>query len=275
MSPGPAEAAPDFVAITARQQATWSAGDFHRVARQVAPVAEVLVQAVDPHAGQRVLDVACGTGSVAIVAARRYCDTSGIDYVPALIEHAKRRAEAEALEVDFRVGDAQRLPYEDGRFDCVLSQFGVMFAPNQEKSAAEMLRVTKPGARIGLACWMPEGQVFDLFTAHAKRVPPPAGMKSPLRWGTEAGLRELYGDKIRDLRVERKVCVQYFRTIDQAVDTFRTYFGPTVRAYEAAGEAGAAELTQELRDIFARYNTATDGTVAYESVYLLSIALRA
>ena len=235
----------------------------------------MLVEAADPHGGQRVLDVACGSGTVAIVAARRFCETSGIDYVPSLVERARMRAEAEGLSIDFRVADAQALPYADEQFDVVLSQFGVMFAPDQEKSAAELLRVTKPGGTIGLACWMPEGMVFELFAVHARRVPPPPGTKPAHRWGTEDGLRELYGNGVRTLRVEKRIVRQYFRSIDHAVDMFRTYFGPTVRAFEIVGEAGAEELARDLREVFTRYNRVDDGTAAIESAYLLSIATRA
>jgi ubiquinone/menaquinone biosynthesis C-methylase UbiE len=266
---------PDFGAITARQQATWSAGDFSEVGRQVIPVSEALVEAVDPHAGQRVLDVACGAGNAALAAARRYCDVSGIDYVPSLIERAQERAAAERTPVDFRVADAQALPYADATFDAVLSVFGVMFAPDQEKAAAELLRVTKPGGKIGLACWMPEGMVFEFFGENSKRVPPPPGTKPGHRWGTEEGLRELYGDGIAKLETQKRTVHMYFKSADHAVDMFRRYFGPTVRAFEMAGTDGAEAFAQDLRRVYEKWNRATDGTGKFEAVYLQSIATRA
>ncbi len=265
----------DYAAITARQQATWATGDFHEVARQVVPVSDTLVHDVDPHAGQRVLDVACGSGNAALAAARRYCETSGIDYVPALIDRARIRAEAERTPIDFRVADAQALPYGDATFDATLSVFGVMFAPDQEKAAAELLRVTKPGGRIGLSCWMPEGMVFEFFGVHAKHAPPPPGVRPSHRWGTEEGLRELYGDGVRGLDLVRRVIHQYFRSVDHALEVFRAYFGPTARAFEVVGEAGADALAHEIKQVFGRYTRATDGTAVFEAVYLQSIATRA
>ena len=266
---------PDFGAITTRQQATWSAGDFSEVGRQVIPVSELLVEVVDPHAGQRVLDVACGAGNAALAAARRYCDVSGIDYVPSLIERAKERAQAERTPVDFRVADAQALPYADATFDVVLSVFGVMFAPDQEKSASELLRVTKKGGKIGLSCWMPEGMVFEFFQEQSKRMPPPPGVKPASRWGTEEGLRELYGDGIAHLETHRRTVHMFFKSPEHAVEVFKSYFGPTVKAFEAVGKEGEAELFEDLRKIYAKYNRATDGSGKMEAVYLQSIATRA
>ena len=172
----------DYNAITERQQATWATGDFNVISRLTMPMSEDLVRAVDPHAGQSVLDVACGTGNSALVAGRRHCRVAGIDYVPALIERARTRAKAEDMDIDFRVGDAQALPFPDASFDVVLSAIGVMFAPDQERAASELLRVCRPDGTIGLASWMPEGFGGEFFTAHARHVPlrpessrPPAG----------------------------------------------------------------------------------------------------
>jgi ubiquinone/menaquinone biosynthesis C-methylase UbiE len=155
----------DYGAITARQQAVWATGDFHELARQILPVSESLVAACDPRAGERVLDVACGSGNAALVAARRYCDVSGVDFVPALLDRARQRAAAEGTPVDFQVGDAQALPYPDAHFDVVLSVFGVMFAPDQERAANELLRVCRPAGRIGLCCWIPEASAADSFAS--------------------------------------------------------------------------------------------------------------
>jgi SAM-dependent methyltransferase len=264
----------DLAAVTKKQQETWAKGDFHEVARQVIPVSEQLVQALDPRPGQRVLDVACGSGNAALAAARRYCEVSAIDYVPALIEHGKARAAAEGTAIDFRVADAQALPYGDATFDAVTSVFGVMFAPDQAKAAAELVRVTKPGGRIGLSCWMPEGMVFEFFGVHARHAPPPPGVPPSHRWGTEEGLRDLFGASLGSLVMERRVVRQHYRSPEHVLEVFRTYFGPTVRAFEVVGAAGEAALAADLMDLYRRHNRATDGTYTSESVYLESIVTR-
>src|SRR5688572_1145589 len=208
----------DYAAITQRQQTTWSTGDFNVLALSVMPVSDALVLAVDPHAGERVLDIACGSGNTALVAARRNTDVSGIDYVPALIERAKQRASAEGTKIHFQTADAQALPFPDESFDVVLSVFGVMFAPDQEKAAQELVRVTRRGGRIGLGNWMPEGYGGDFFRAHSKYVPPPEGLKPGVRWGTEAGARELLGAHTSALTFERRTFFQYFRSEAHALE---------------------------------------------------------
>jgi len=265
----------NFREITAMQQATWSRGDFNEVARQVMPVSAALVEAVDPHADQRVLDIACGSGNAALVAARRYCDVTGIDYVPALIERAKVRAAAEGTRVDFQVADAQALPFADAAFDAIVSVFGIMFAPDQERAAAELLRVCRPGGRIGIATWPPEGYVGEYFITHSRYLPPPPGIKPPLRWGTEAGLRELLGGGTRSLQMESRQVFQYFRSPQHLVEVFSTFFGPTHRVMASLDEAGRSELRRELIELVQRYNRATDGTLVLECVYTQVVAVRA
>lgn len=262
----------DFRSITDRQQATWATGDFNEIARQIIPVSEDLIRVVDPHAGWRVLDVACGSGNAALAASHRNCDVVGIDYVPALIERANLRAQAEGVRIDFRVADAQALPFPDASFDAVVSVFGVMFAPDQTKSANELVRVLRPGGTIGLSCWMPEGFGIDFFGAHAKHVPPPPGLDSPLRWGTEAGITALLGSKGLALKTTRRIILQYYRTVEHAVETFAAYFGPTARAMTMLDANGQASLKHDLGAVFAKYNRATDGTLAVECVYLETIA---
>ena len=264
----------DYRVITERQQATWATGDFHEIGRQVVAVSDALCQAVDPHAGQRVLDVACGSGNAALAAARRYCDVSGIDYVPALVGRAKTRASAEGIRVDFRVGDAQALPFADASFDIVLSVFGVMFAPDQEKAASELLRVCGPGGRVGLCSWMPTDFGGEFFAIHARYAPPPRGVKPPVRWGTHAGLIELFGDGIHAIKSERRTVFQYYRSVDHAIDLFRTYFGPTKRAFQMVDATGQASLRKDLEALFSRYNRAIDGTLVLEAGYLQTIATR-
>jgi ubiquinone/menaquinone biosynthesis C-methylase UbiE len=265
---------PDYRTITERQQATWATGDFNELARQVMSVSEALCSAVDPRAGDRVLDIACGSGNAALIAARRYCDVAGADYVPALIERAKARAAAEGTPIDFRIADAQALPYEDASFDSVLSVFGVMFAPDQDRAASEMLRVCRPGGLIGVAAWMPEGYGGDFFATHAKHVPPPAGLKPASRWGTEAGIIELLGRSARPIRFERRTVHFYFRSVDHAIDVFRTYFGPTVRAFQALDADGQESLRRDIADVLQRYNRATDGTAVLEADYMQVVATR-
>ena len=262
----------DYRLITDRQQQIWATGDFHEIARQVMTVSEALCQAVDPHPGQRVLDVACGSGNAALAVARRYCDVSGIDYVAALVERAKTRANAEGMHIDFRVGDAQALPFADGSFDVVLSVFGVMFAPDQEKAASELLRVCRPGGRIGLCSWMPTDFGGEFFAIHARYVSPLPGVKPPVRWGTDSVLMELFGAGTTSVKSERRTVFQYYRSVDHAIEVFRSYFGPTNRAFQMADAAAQANLNNDLKALFTRYNRATDGTLILEASYLQTIA---
>jgi ubiquinone/menaquinone biosynthesis C-methylase UbiE len=181
----------DFTAIKGRQRQTWASGDYHVIASLIVPIAERLSDAVDLRAGQRVLDVATGSGNVAIAAARRMCAVTGVDFVPALLDRGRSRAAAEGLPVTFEEGDAEALTANDGSFDVVLSALGVMFAPNQEQAAHELLRVCRPGGRLGLANWTPEGWIGEMLRVVSRHVPPPTGLRPPTRWGTEDGLREL------------------------------------------------------------------------------------
>lgn len=265
----------DFPALTARMQAMWASGDFTELGRQTIPATEALVEAVDPHSGQRVLDVACGSGNAALAAARRYCEVTGIDYVPAIIERARRRADAEGASIDFRVADAQNLPFPDASFDAVLSAFGVIFAPDQEKAAGEMLRVCRPGGRIGLCTWPPEGLVADTFRAQSRFAPPPPpGVKPPARWGTPEGLSELLGDKVSGLNIERRVFRSYHPSIEHNMAVLRKHLGPLSRTFQHLDTADQDGLSRDLVAIFARYNHATDGTVIQDMNYLLVTATR-
>ena len=186
----------DLAVVKQRQQATWSSGDYHMIGTQIVIVSELLLEALDVHSTERVLDVATGSGNAAMAAARRGCTVTGVDYVPALLERARRRAEAEGLEIEYVEGDAEALPFDDGAFDVTSSVFGAMFAPDQEQTARELVRVTRHGGRIGLVAHAPEGFIGQLFKTNAAHVPPPAGLRSPIQWGTEARLRELFSDAI-------------------------------------------------------------------------------
>src|SRR5881396_1462296 len=195
---------PDLRAVKQRQQQTWASGDFAVVAARIVLVAEQLCDTADLHAGWRVLDVATGSGNAAIAAARLACTAVGVDYVPALLERGRERAAAEGLEVELVEGDAEALPFADASFDAVTSVFGSMFAPDHARTAAELLRVCRPGGTIALASWTPEGFIGELFRTVGAHVPPPAGVASPLLWGTEAHLRELLGAGIASLEVAER-----------------------------------------------------------------------
>jgi SAM-dependent methyltransferase len=266
----------DLEAVRQAQQKTWSEGDFAMVAGIVMMVSEELVEALDILPDERVLDVACGSGNAALAAARRsWGGVVGVDFVPALLERGRERAAAERLDVDFVEGDAAELPLGDAEFDVVTSVFGAMFSAAQEQAAAELLRVCKPGGRIGMANWVPDGGVGKMFMTIAKHAPPPPGAPSPLRWGTEEGIRELFGDGVTDLRIERKQSRQAFRSADHFLDFFRTYFGPTKVAYERVGPEGEEALTADLLAYLEESNTAGDRAIVLKPEYLQAIATRA
>jgi SAM-dependent methyltransferase len=267
--------APDFRVLTEVATATWSSGDFNEIAWSLVPVAEDLVRAANPAPGERVLDIACGSGNVALIAARRYCEVTGIDIATNLIDRARARAAANGLAIDMRVGDAQALPFEDARFDVVISAFGVIFAPDQPRAAAEALRVCRPGGRIALANWMPEGFGRDFFGIHRRHAPPPEGTPSPLEWGTEDGLRRLFGTRLASLSVERRVCPIFYRSVEHAVETYASRFGPTIRAVERVGPDGAAALKADIAAFVETSNRAGDGTVRMDADYLRVLATRA
>jgi SAM-dependent methyltransferase len=266
---------PDLKAVTQVQQQIWSKGDFAMVASLVYNASEHLAEALELVPDERVLDVACGSGNGAIAAARRtWGGTVGADYVPSLLERGRERAAAERLEVEFVEADAQDLPFADASFDVAMSIYGAMFAPDQEKTAAELLRVVKPGGRIGMGNWCPDGAVGTMFKTISKHAPPPPGLDSPLLWGTEERLRELFGSEISDLRVERRVSRQPFRSADHYIEFFRTYFGPTKTAYELVGPGGEQALTDDLRDFLEAASTGGERAMVLEADYLEAIATR-
>ena len=268
---------PDLAAVTRTQQQTWSKGDFAMVASIVYHAAEDLAEELEVFPGDRVLDVACGSGNGAISAARRaWGNTVGLDFVPELLERARERAAAERLDIDFVEGDAQELPFGESEFDVTMSIFGAMFAPDQQRTAAELLRVTKPGGRIGMANWCPDGGLEKLFMTVVKHTGgPPPGVAPPVLWGSEDHVRELFGDAVSDLRAERVKSRQPFFSVDHYIDFFRSYFGPIQSAYEKVGPEGEEALTQDLRAMLAEANTAGDRALVIEPEYLRVIATRA
>ena len=265
---------PDLILIKGRQQQTWASGDFHRVAATITAVGEILCEAVDVMPGQKVLDVATGSGNTAIAAARRFCDSTGVDYVPALLERARTRAAAEMLDIRFTDGDAENIPLPDASFDVVLSTFGTMFAPNQEKAASELLRVCKPGGKIGMANWTPEGFIGELFRVNGRHVPPPAGVKPPTLWGSEERLRELFGDSISSLTVTRRDFVFRYLSADHWIEFWRNYYGPTLKSFAALDAAGQEALAQDMRELAARYNRSGKETMIVPAQYLEVIAVK-
>ncbi|MDQ3411523.1 MAG: methyltransferase domain-containing protein [Chloroflexota bacterium] len=265
---------PDFAAIKQRQQKIWSSGDYAAVGATLQLMSELLCEAVDLRAGQRVLDVATGSGNAALAAARRFGEVTGIDYVPALLDRARERAQAERLAATFAPGDAEALPYPDASFDVVLSVVGVMFAPNQEQAARELLRVCQPGGTIGLANWTPDGFVGTMLRTVGRYVPPSAGLQSPSRWGDEARLRELFGNDIATLDIIQRGHNFRYRSPEHFVEFFFTHYGPTERAFAAIDAANQAQFTRDLTDIARRFNRAEDGSLVAPSDYLEVVAVK-
>ena len=263
-APGPA--ASDLAAIKARQQATWASGDYAVVGTTLQIVGERLCEAVDLRAGERVLDVAAGNGNATLAAARRFAEVTSTDYVEALLERGRERAAAERLPATFRAADAEALPFGDGSFDVVLSTFGVMFTPDQERAAAELYRVVRPGGRIGLANWTPEGFVGQLFRAVARHVPPPAGVRPPVLWGSEARLAELFPAG-RVAVTPRHFNLRY-RSAEHWLEVFRAYYGPTHRAFAALDAAGQAALAAELVALVGRLNRGGPASLVVPAEYL-------
>jgi len=264
----PSTPAVDLAAVKSKQHLAWSSGDYAVVGTTLQIVGESLCEALDLRAGERVLDVAAGNGNATLAAARRWCDVVSTDYVPALLERGRARASAEGLPVQFEQADAENLPYPDHSFDVVLSTFGVMFAPDQDKAAAEMARACKPGGRIGLANWTPASFVGELFKLMGRYVPPAAGVKSPALWGTEARLRELFDERLDAIAIERRDFVFRYRNAAHWLEVFRTFYGPMHKAFGALDAAQQEALAADLIALAERFNRATDGTLVAPSEYL-------
>ncbi len=250
----PTACPPDLAAIRTGQQAVWASGDFAVVARTIQIVAESLCEAADLCAGEKVLDVATGTGNAAIAAARCFADVTATDFVPALLEHGRVRAAVEGLHVVFREADAEDLPFPDASFDVVLSTYGVMFAPDQERAARETTRVCRRGGRIALANWTPEGFIGELFRVVGAYVPPPAGLRLPAAWGTEARLRELFGVEAADIRIVPREFVFRYRSAAHWVEVFRAFYGPVHKAFLALDPPGQLALEADLLALLGRFD---------------------
>jgi SAM-dependent methyltransferase len=249
----------DIQSIKARQKSTWESGDFGQVAKLITPVAEQFMARIELRAGMKVLDAACGTGNLAVIAARRGCVTSGLDIASNLVSQARQRARQESLDIEFREGDAEAMSYADASFDVVVSMFGVMFAPRPERVVKELLRVTKPGGLIALANWTPDGFIGKMFAVFARHLPPPPpALPSPLLWGDEAVVRGRFNGAIKELRLTRqtaRMCFPFDPT--GTVDFFRRYYGPTLRAFGTLDAFGQAALNRDLVELQTRHNVST------------------
>ena len=258
----------DFAAIKQRQQATWASGDFAIIGTTLQIVGESLAEAADVNAGEQVLDVAAGNGNASLAAARRFAQVTSTDYVPHLLDKGAMRARAEGLDIKFEIADAEGLPYANGAFDVVLSTYGVMFAPNHVKSAGELLRVTRSGGRIGLANWTPEGFLGDLFRLIGSFVPPPAGLQSPVLWGSEPHIVALFGSQAADIRCVRKHFNFRYRSASHFISIFRNFYGPTHKAFAALDETGQLRLNEALSELLEQRNAGGSSALMVPGEYL-------
>jgi ubiquinone/menaquinone biosynthesis C-methylase UbiE len=269
-------ATPDLEAIKAKQQKTWASGDYHEIAATIQVISENLVDAADLRAGSRVLDVAGGSGNTALAAARAGAEVVSLDYVPSLLERSQQRAAAEGLSYETIEGDAENMPFPDASFDSVISVVGVMFAPDHQRAANELLRVVRPGATIALASWAPDSFIGELFRTTAKHVPQPAGLQPPGLWGKEEHVRSLLGDGVSELRATRRTYHFRYRSAQHFVDVFREYYGPTHKAFAALDEAGQQALEADLVALIERADRLKgEDAVAVPANYLEVIATRA
>jgi ubiquinone/menaquinone biosynthesis C-methylase UbiE len=257
----------DFTAVKAKQQAAWGSGDYAVVGTTLQLVGENLCEAVDLRSNQHVLDVAAGNGNASLAAARRFAQVVSTDYVGALLRRGRERAEADRLEISFQEADAENLPFGDESFDVVLSTFGVMFTPNQEQAAKELLRVCRRGGKIGLANWTPEsfiGRLFKIFGAH---IPPAPGVKSAALWGNREHINTLFGAS-GSIHAARREFMLRYRSPDHWLEVFRNYYGPVLKAFAALDQEGQVKLERDIRQLIADCNVAKDGTAVIPSEYL-------
>jgi SAM-dependent methyltransferase len=261
--------------VKTRQQKTWSSGDYGKIAWITVPLADALCEAADLRPGSTVLDVATGTGHVALAAARRFCAVTGIDYVPALLQEARARASAENLEVEFREADAEELPSADASFDYALSAIGVMFTADHQRAADELLRVCRSGGVVGLANWTPAGFVGQMLKLAGRHVPPPPGVRPPTRWGTEDGIRELLGAGVAEMAFTTASVRQRFPSPEFFADFFLDYYGPTLKASEALSPEGRSAFRDDLVALAAASNRAMDGTLVNDWEFLITVATKA
>ena len=267
-------AAPDYSAIKSKQNAAWASGDYARIGVTLQMTGEQLAEALDMPVDAKVLDVAAGNGNASLAFARRGCVVTSTDYVDALLTRGRARAEAEGLEMAYQTADAERLPFEDGCFDAVVSTFGVMFAPHQAAAAGELIRVCRAGGKIGMANWTPDGFVGQLFKTLGRHVPPPSGVMSPARWGNRPWLEESFGASAHSIMVTERSFTFRYRSPDHFIEVFRTYYGPVHKAFLALDPAGQLALEDDLRELVARFDRGTDGSTRVSSDYAEIVVTR-
>ncbi len=268
-------AQPDLGVLKARQQAAWSSGDYALIGTTLQIVGEELCEALDVRSGEKVLDVAAGNGNVSLAAARRGCEVVATDYVPALLERARERAAAERLDLELREADAEALPFADGSFAVVVSTFGVMFTPDQDRAAAELIRVCAPGGRIGLANWTPEGFIGQVFKTIGKHLPPPAGVRSPALWGARARIAELFEPQAASIKSAQRHFVFRYRSPEHWLHFFKTYYGPMLKAFGALEPAAQSALQRDLLALVREFNRSGDDSMVVPSEYLEVVIVRA
>ncbi len=264
----------DLGAVKQAQQVVWSTGDFARIGALAQYVSEVMVESAGVTPGDKVLDVACGSGNAAIAAARRWAESTGVDFVPALLEAAKVRSAAEGFEIEWVEGDAEDIPCADGAFDVVLSTWGSMFAPDHRKAASELLRVCRSGGTIAMNNWTPEGLVGQMFKIVAGG-PPPPGIQPPSLWGTEDHVYEMFGDGVSEVRFKRRMYNQRFRSFDHFFEFFRAWFGPMKMAWDNSDEANRERLEREMRELMEGANISGGEALVAPAEYLEVVATRA
>ena len=265
---------PNLAVIKQRQQVTWASGDYAVVGTTLQIVGESLAEAADIRAGEHVLDVAAGNGNATLAAARRFARVTSTDYVPALLDKGRERARAEGLAVQFQEADVEALPFADGSFDVVLSTFGAMFAPDQERTAHEMIRVLRPGGRLAMANWTPNSFIGRLFKVIGAHVPPPAGIKPPALWGTEVRMAELFGPKAAQLRCESRYFNFRYLSAAHWLKVFREVYGPTHKVFAALDAPGAAALERDITTLLEAMNVAGPGSLVVPSEYLEIVVTR-
>ena len=258
----------DLNAVKSKQHAAWSSGDYAMIGATLQIVGEQLAEAINLRSGEKVLDVAAGNGNVTLAAARRWCDVTSTDYVDTLLARGRKRAEADGFAIKFQKADAEDLPFADGAFDAVVSTFGVMFTADQDRAAAELMRVCRSGGRIGLANWTPEGFIGQLFKTIGKHLPSPAGVKSPALWGTKARLEEMFGAGARSIAIEKRDFIFRYLSAQRFLDIFRDYYGPMLKTFTALDDAGRTALARDVIDLIERLNTSGDGTMVVPGEYL-------
>jgi SAM-dependent methyltransferase len=260
----------DIATIKQRQQAAWASGDYAAVGSRLTLTAELLCEAVDLRAGERVLDVACGNGNASLAAARRFCQVTGVDYVPTLLERARDRAKADGLEATFQEADAEDLPFPDASFDVVLSTCGAMFAPDQERTAGELLRVCRPGGRIGMVNWVPDGYVGELFRTIGRYLPPPPGIRPPVQWGSPERLRELFGPDVT-ISAPRRSFLWRWPSAEHQAEFFATFYGPANKALAALGTDRAAGLKADMVEVARSFDVSDDDTLVLRQDYVEAV----